>query len=645
MIVPPRHAAGNVSAWRRLAAVAVLLLIGGAFRSFAPPAVPLALTIAMSAVAGAAALDAAVGLALLAPLLPLGDVFGELSRPDLAWTTPLVFAYAAGRLLAHAAGRGGLPGRPAARHVLPLAVLAVLACASAVVDLAVRQTVTALPHDYYTGLIGSLRQSLFTLPGHYAGVGEALQLMLATALAASAAGAVRSRREGAAAGPLPRLIVAFATTGILLVAVLTWVRVATLALRSAEPIRTALDLALSARIAPAFPDYNAAGTLLGAGLVAGAALGFGTGRRMLAVLSAGVIGPALWLTGSRSALFFLVVLAALAASIRFGRPFRRPTRRRVAIALVLLPLLLVATLWRPRGDPEGSPWRAATLRVQLAAMALRMSADAPLFGVGLGQFYARSAEYASDALRKVYPRENAHNNFLQVLAELGLAGLGALLWVIGIWGVSAWRRIRAPDPVLIAAAGAVTFILGTCLVGHPLLIPEVAFPFWLLLGVSLGWTERADRNTAAPQRWRWALVAVVVIVGAALPWRIAHAIDARVLEHQGAGWSAWQRDQGGTRYRRMGREAHVFVSARAGQVQLLVRAAPGVQGGEVAVSLGGRQYGRVRLTHRWQALRLRLPRAHGTRRLWRLDLHVEGDAGRSGPMAWVGRTTIPGAAP
>jgi thiol-disulfide isomerase/thioredoxin len=42
-----------------------------------------------------------------------------------------------------------------------------------------------------------------------------------------------------------------------------------------------------------------------------------------------------------------------------------------------------------------------------------------VFGVGVGMFYARSSAFISPAFQAVVPRENAHNNYLQILAELG----------------------------------------------------------------------------------------------------------------------------------------------------------------------------------------------------------------------------------
>ena len=112
----------------------------------------------------------------------------------------------------------------------------------------------------------------------------------------------------------------------------------------------------------------------------------------------------------------------------------------------------------------------------------------PVFGVGVGRFFSTSAEYLSPAFRSVVPSENAHNNFLQVLAELGIVGFVPFVWLIGAVVVVVWRRRRSgplPRSAAAGAAGLSAFVL-TWFGGHPLLVAEAAYPFWLLLGAVTG---------------------------------------------------------------------------------------------------------------------------------------------------------------
>ena len=82
---------------------------------------------------------------------------------------------------------------------------------------------------------------------------------------------------------------------------------------------------------------------------------------------------------------------------------------------------------------------ALGFRAEFAATGLRMGAARPVFGVGIGRYYTLSSEFSSPRLRATYPHENAHNNFLQVLAELGVVGLAAFVSVLGLAAVSITR--------------------------------------------------------------------------------------------------------------------------------------------------------------------------------------------------------------
>ena len=69
---------------------------------------------------------------------------------------------------------------------------------------------------------------------------------------------------------------------------------------------------------------------------------------------------------------------------------------------------------------------AAAVRWELAQTSLRMTASRPSFGVGIGSFYCAVRRIRSPELLRIFPpaiHENAHNNFLQILAELGDRGV------------------------------------------------------------------------------------------------------------------------------------------------------------------------------------------------------------------------------
>ena len=72
-----------------------------------------------------------------------------------------------------------------------------------------------------------------------------------------------------------------------------------------------------------------------------------------------------------------------------------------------------------------------------------MAREAPLFGIGVGRFFEESARLASPELRRYYSAQNAHNQVIQFLGELGVPGAALFLAVLACSLAPGWR---GPDP-------------------------------------------------------------------------------------------------------------------------------------------------------------------------------------------------------
>src|SRR5262249_28586989 len=132
------------------------------------------------------------------------------------------------------------------------------------------------------------------------------------------------------------------------------------------------------RLNPHYSDLNAAGSYYVLCLIPAGWLGFKRTFWWWSV--AALIGLALWLTGSRSALVAGVVVLAAAWIID-----RRPSLRTL-VAAGLIVLVAAAVLMRPRGALQASPDETMRLRLELMRVGVRIAATHPVFGVGLGQF-------------------------------------------------------------------------------------------------------------------------------------------------------------------------------------------------------------------------------------------------------------------
>ena len=156
---------------------------------------------------------------------------------------------------------------------------------------------------------------------------------------------------------------------------------------------------------------------------------------------------------------------------------------------------------------RSAPWSAG----------LEMLAEAPLGGVGLGRFNRRLEDYrdpnATVAFNPI--NENAHNQFLQWLAEEGAgAAPGLALWGLSIGGALVLLRRRPGERSMAAALPA--GLLGLTLnlqIGHSLLEQAPAFLAGGLLGVGLaGWRSESEGGAELCfTRWRAAFPALAVL--------------------------------------------------------------------------------------------------------------------------------------
>jgi O-antigen ligase len=486
---------------------------------------------AMSVVSPVSGLLACAGVLPLTG--PLSAFLGSAAPYSLG--EPLVLAFLAGWLL-RTAVRPGAPSGVARRAVLaPVLALAVVVMASAVVQLYAlgpvpghsRSPAVAAFHfavaDYFRdrSAFGAIPAAAFWLEG--------LGLFAATLLLGGRVRALGAR------------LLAMVSFGAVGVSALSIVRLVTVSLRNEDVWAALANHLQTIRISAAFPDPNAAGSYLAMCLLTavGAAIassvgGAGSDRdtpgRLTGLLSLAAIpamATGLWLTGSRAALLAVVPASALLIPLVLRAPRRL---RGVGAGLVVLLALLSLPLLPGRFNPPEVTGRSLPLtvgfRTEMTRMAFRMIAAQPVFGVGVGRFHASSGQYFTPEFRVAVPRENAHNNFLQVLGELGIVGFVPFVWALWAVARAVGRSSRAgtlPAPGLGGAAGLAAFVL-TWLTGHPLLIFEVATAFWLVLGAVAALAVVDDEAWPAG-RWArrpasdWFAILVAAATIASVPFR------------------------------------------------------------------------------------------------------------------------------
>jgi len=289
--------------------------------------------------------------------------------------------------------------------------------------------------------------------------------------------------------------------------------------RRGEPVTDTLRwVASSYRIAAFSPDPNATGSYFAIFLTALALLVLWRAYRVLALLVTPFVLVAFAVAQSRAAIGAVVVTLSFVA-IR-----HLPARRRVAVAAtvaVLGAVVLIGGLAATR-QSHAPMSDAFELRQQMTVVAARMAARYPMFGVGLGNYPRVSVRFMSEdqtALLRFAPAgENAHNNFLQILVELGVPAFVAFLWLVLPVAWAGLAPIGSGDPSGrdTLAAGVAAFLM-TALFGHPLLVPQVAMAFFLTLGIAASGRPLPSMD---PKYARWLTWAGAALFLASLLWRV-----------------------------------------------------------------------------------------------------------------------------
>jgi hypothetical protein len=342
-----------------------------------------------------------------------------------------------------------------------------------------------------------------------------------------------------------------------------------------SPTAATLDSVLMLRVSHVFPDVNAAGSYFVMALFVTGGLAVSVRRFRLVWLLAtlfAVVG--FWLSGSRAA-FAAAPVAGLCLAGFLATHRRLPRTKLLVPSLLGLVILASAGYLVARQTPGRDARLAMQWRMEMGATAIRMFRAHPIFGVGAGRFYVRSSDYSSPEWRQ-YQNENAHNNFLQVLAELGIAGFALLVALLTTALIASYRHgaLSRSEAWAGGAATGVLAFLATWVAGHPLLVREVAVSFWLVLALVSGYRPlNAPPMDAQPRPSRlWPLlfgISGLVMLG--LTPLVAERHLARAdLTREGRGFSQWHKADD-VRFRWMFRRAVLYVPGDAGVVAVGLR--------------------------------------------------------------------------
>lgn len=222
------------------------------------------------------------------------------------------------------------------------------------------------------------------------------------------------------------------------------------------------------------------------------------------------------LSGSRSCTLFLLLLSAIAFAHLVIRVVRQRRRMNESIAPPLLGAfaavaLAVAGIWYVGRDTIEK--RAALTRTQVSTMleqgsigarvelyrnTWRMAADKPWFGWGMASYphvffrFYNTQSSRRDGLPVFY--RDAHNDWLQALAEHGFVGCALLALTALVPLLAVRRRLASPLPAYVL--GGCALLLLYAWLEFPFANLAVVLTWWLGFFCAIQYARLQDRDSA-----------------------------------------------------------------------------------------------------------------------------------------------------
>lgn len=222
----------------------------------------------------------------------------------------------------------------------------------------------------------------------------------------------------------------------------------------------------------------------------------GSAKLLWIILVIAVMGLALVFSMSRMGIVAMFCsVGVMIAAVSAAESERRGAVMGILVIVAILGLAIYTGIdpVLARYENIGKEWGTEQDRVPLWVDAWKMIEKNPVFGQGLGTFQWTYPAY--ETIQPDIPAKYAHSDYVQAVAEVGVAGLLLLLWAVGSLWRTALKNLRNDDPLVrgigLGTVGGLTAIVLQEVTDFGLYIPGIAVMAAVLAGLNL----RASRMT------------------------------------------------------------------------------------------------------------------------------------------------------
>jgi len=194
---------------------------------------------------------------------------------------------------------------------------------------------------------------------------------------------------------------------------------------------------------------------------------------------------------------------------------------------------------------------ASKRRIANWASTIMMIKDHPLLGSGIGTYKYNILSYQAEFFdrgenRTIYPYgfpDKAHNEYLQLWAELGIVGLIIFLWLMFTYfnyGIKYLKREKDKQKqgIIIGLMGTVAAVLVDAIFEFPLHLPTNVVLFWLIIGLSVSMINKEistedEKGKKLTLRFKPLLYIAIIFLTVFLCVTVARPFMARTYWYQG----------------------------------------------------------------------------------------------------------------